>query len=154
MNAASVNTPAVHEQPTCTCLTEDEYGKVRLHSYYTGQILSELSSSPWFADIVNWSKHHHEKLNGKGYPYLIPNEEMDTGIKIIAYADVISALMEDRPYRECLGINETMRIIREKVANDLDTDIFAVIERNKYSLCETIEECHRDSLKAYSQNIC
>ena len=40
-------------------LSDDEFNHVKLHAYYTGQILKNLSRSEWFKDIVLWSQNHH-----------------------------------------------------------------------------------------------
>ena len=73
-------------------LTEEEFTMMKLHPYFTGQILSELNSSLWFRDIVTWAKNHHEKIDGTGYPSSLDAIHIDEPTKILQFADVITAL--------------------------------------------------------------
>ena len=77
-------------------LTDEEYNLIKLHAYYTGQILSELTKSNWFSEIVTWSERHHEKMDGTGYPFSLNHEDIDDGVNILSFSDIISALMEKK----------------------------------------------------------
>lgn len=132
-------------------LTDEEYNQVKLHSYYTGQILNELSSSDWFRDVVNWAKKHHEKLDGSGYPYALTGDEIPLGARIIAYSDILSALLEDRPYRKGLDIEVALKAIRKKFASRLDPDIFPVLLSNKKKIQETVAHCREESMLVYQK---
>ena len=83
-------------------LTDDEFDLVKLHTYYTGQILSTLSMSEWFNEIVTWAQNHHEKIDGSGYPYSLHDENLDTGCKILAFSDV--AVSSSKCNTQSLGI--------------------------------------------------
>ncbi len=126
-------------------LTEDEYNQVKLHSYYTGQILSELSQSEWFRDIVFWAKHHHEKAQGNGYPFLLKAEEITPEIRIIAYADIISALMERRPYRKGVDVDAAFDLIESELADDLDPELFSILYQHRHALSEVVQCCQVES---------
>ena len=67
-----------------------------------------------FGQITVWAAYHHEKLNGYGYPFHLPKDELPLGSRIMAVADIFSALTEDRPYRK--------RMDKEKVADILRGD--------------------------------
>ncbi len=132
-------------------LTSEEFDQVKLHCYYSGQILDELNTSDWFKDIVNWAKHHHEKLDGTGYPFAIGGDEIDMGTKIIAYSDIISALMEKRPYRDGLDIQTTLDLIEEDVAQKIDPEMFPVLIANRDKIVEIVKQCEREALIVYSK---
>ncbi len=132
-------------------LLEEEYNQVKLHSYYTGQILNELGDSGWFHDIVKWAKDHHEKIDGSGYPYALSGDDMVLGARIIAYSDVISALMEDRPYRKGLTIDVVFDLIKERFASAIDPGIFPVLEQHKEEIAAIVNRCQRESLQVYAR---
>jgi HD-GYP domain len=130
-------------------LTDDEFDQVKLHTYYTGQILSSLSISEWFNEIVVWAQNHHEKTDGSGYPYSLQEENLDTGCKILAFSDVIAALMEDRPYRKRLSIDTAFEIIRDKLAAKISSPMFEVLAQHKQEINAIVEQSHKNVLSAY-----
>lgn len=131
-------------------LTEEEFNLVKLHAYYSGQILSELCSSSWFSEIVSWAEHHHEKIDGSGYPFSLDDSGLDQGVKILAFADIISALMEERPYRESLPIDTAFDIIKNKIAKDISAEMFDVIEQNKDEINKLVLQCQADKRREYN----
>lgn len=122
-------------------LSDEEYNQIKLHAYYTEQILLDLVGNSWFKDIIYWSKNHHENKIGTGYPYSISEEEVDTGIMVLSFADIMSALMENRPYRKSLGIEKTIQIMQKEVAPKLSQSIFSVILQNIDELNKIILDC-------------
>ena len=134
-------------------LTDDEYDLVKLHTYYTGQILSSLSISEWFNEIVMWAQNHHEKADGSGYPYSLQDENLDLGCKILAFSDVIAALMEDRPYRKSLSIDTAFEIIRDKLAAKISPTMFEVIAQHRQVINDIVEQSHKNVLKEYMSEV-
>jgi HD-GYP domain-containing protein (c-di-GMP phosphodiesterase class II) len=126
---------------------------MKLHPYYTSQILNELNSSAWFREIVSWAEKHHEKIDGTGYPYSLKSSEIDDGVKVLAYADIITALMEDRPYRGSLSIDETLGIINEKFAKELSVNMFDTILEYKDEINTLVRESQGESLKKYQLSL-
>lgn len=134
-------------------LTDEEYNMVKLHCYYSGQILSELNSSAWFRDVVRWSQYHHERLTGDGYPFCIKGEEIDTGTKIIAFSDMISALTEDRPYRRRLSIDEAFEIIDKYAEENIDPDILKVLDKHKPEIQRIVDDCKVKAERYYDETV-
>ncbi len=109
-------------------LTDNEFDIVKIHAYSTHEILSQVQG---LEDITKWASQHHEKLNGKGYPYHSEEESLSLPARIIAVADIFQALAQKRPYRTNLNPLDILEIIQEKVtAGELDPDVVAVIEKN------------------------
>ena len=134
-------------------LTDDEFDLVKLHTYYTGQILSSLSISEWFNEIVTWAQNHHEKSDGSGYPYSLQADNLDLGCKILAFSDVIAALMEDRPYRKSLSIDTAFEIIRDKLAAKISTTMFETIALHKQEINDIVEQSHKNVLSEYRSEV-
>lgn len=133
-------------------LTDDEFNMMKLHSYYTGQILGELNTSEWFQEIVRWAEYHHEKNDGTGYPHGIGDEELDIGSKILAFADVITALLEDRPYRKGMDLEKAFTILREEIAPKISSKLFQVIEQNKEEINQVVTRCKKYSINEYNNH--
>ena len=89
-------------------LTEEEFNIVRKHTYHTYNILKQIDN---LDVIAEWASFHHESLNGGGYPFKIKGQNLMLGSRIMAVADVFTAITEDRPYRSGMT--------REKVFNTL-----------------------------------
>ena len=93
-------------------LDVEEYDVIREHPYYTRLILMNVDG---FEDIANWAGYHHEKLNGSGYPFHFAADALDTGARILAIADIFSAITEDRPYRDGMKREAAMAVLRKQV---------------------------------------
>ncbi|MEQ9569275.1 MAG: HD domain-containing phosphohydrolase, partial [Longimicrobiales bacterium] len=77
-------------------LTEAEFAEVKLHPRYSMEILSHVTA---FAELAPAAAQHHERLDGRGYPWGLAGEQLDLVSRIVAVADVYEALTADRPYR-------------------------------------------------------
>lgn len=77
-------------------LTEEEFARMKRHPEYTAEVLGEV---PGLERVSHWASHHHERVNGSGYPYGRKGGELELGARIMAVADIFTALSEDRPYR-------------------------------------------------------
>ncbi len=91
-------------------LTEEEFNVMREHPYYTSMILQDVEG---FEKIAKWAAYHHEKLNGKGYPFHLRAEELDEGCRIMAVADIFSAITEVRPYRKGMNKEQAQKVLLE-----------------------------------------
>jgi len=78
-------------------LTPAEYAVMRQHSHHTHRILSRVRG---LEKVAKWAGHHHERLDGSGYCRGSGPPDLDVGARVIAVADVASAIAERRPYRE------------------------------------------------------
>ena len=102
-------------------LTADEFNIIKKHTYYTRLALQEIKG---FEEITEWASNHHEKLNGKGYPYSKTYQELDFNSRLIACLDIYEALTEERPYRKSLEHKEAMKILYDMCDNGfIDLDI-------------------------------
>ena len=88
-------------------LTALEMTEIRKHPQISYDILSKVKF-PW-KNIDYFVRHHHERMDGKGYPDRLASEELSEGVKILALADAFDAMTTDRPYRNKLGLDEAFR---------------------------------------------
>ena len=92
-------------------LTKAEMNVVKQHTYHTFNILNMI---PGFQTIAGWAAYHHERLDGKGYPFKLPEGGIDSGARIMAVADLFTAVAEDRPYRRGMETEAIRMILRDQ----------------------------------------
>ena len=73
-----------------------------------------------FSDIASLAQQHHEKLDGSGYPFHLAHEQLSMESRILTAADVFTALMESRPYRQDLTLAEIQRQLEQDTPHKLD----------------------------------
>ncbi len=96
-------------------LTESEHIYMQNHAYYTYDILKDIRG---FEDIVSWASSHHEKLNGKGYPFGKTAEELGFNERLMACLDIYQALTEERPYKEGYEHEKVIQIMTNMANNN------------------------------------
>lgn len=94
-------------------LTTEEREIVKQHPYYSQRILERVEG---FGRIANWIGTHHETLDGDGYPFLLQEREIELCSRILAVADIFSALVEDRPYRTGMNPPDALSVLQDMVA--------------------------------------
>lgn len=109
-------------------LSRDEYNQIRSHTYYTYHLLSMIKQ---FDTINTWASFHHEKLKGNGYPFHIAGENLSLGSRIMAVADIFTAITEDRPYRKGMSSEESIRVLTGMVQDgSIDGKVVDVLIEN------------------------
>ena len=107
-------------------LDPDETDTIRTHTYYTHRLLTEAGFP---TRMVEWAAHHHERLDGKGYPFALAGNEIDEGSRLMAIADIFAALTEDRPYRLAMTTDEALALMQRGVGTMLDPDLMNLAKR-------------------------
>jgi HD-GYP domain-containing protein (c-di-GMP phosphodiesterase class II)/ActR/RegA family two-component response regulator len=105
-------------------LSTDEYQEVKRHPIKGAMILSAVSM---FADIVPIVRHHHEHVDGRGYPDGLKGNEIDPLARIISVADAFDAMMSDRHYRRHLSLEETRRQLIQGAGTQFDAKVVSVM---------------------------
>jgi HD-GYP domain-containing protein (c-di-GMP phosphodiesterase class II)/DNA-binding CsgD family transcriptional regulator len=108
-------------------LSAGESDQVRLHAYWSERVLTR---SPALADLAPCAGSHHERLDGSGYHRAASSASLSRESRLLAAADVMHALREDRPHRGAHDLPTAARILSDEAkAGRLDPDaIAAVIE--------------------------
>ncbi|WP_407308017.1 HD-GYP domain-containing protein [Desulfosporosinus sp. SB140] len=96
-------------------LTKEEVAIVRRHTYYSYHLLQSITG---FENVAAWGAHHHEKLDGSGYPFHLTENELPLGSRLMAVADIFTALTEDRPYRKGISKQECLAILNKLVVTN------------------------------------
>jgi len=97
-------------------LTEKEFAEIKKHPLYTLELLEKAK------EISEASKHvalqHHERYNGRGYPYGLRGEEIGRFGQIAAIIDVYDAITTDRVYKKAIPLHEGIRMIYQGIKED------------------------------------
>jgi putative nucleotidyltransferase with HDIG domain len=104
-----------------TKLTATEYNEIRKHPQISYDILSKVKF-PW-KNIDFFVRHHHERMDGKGYPDALISGQLSEGVKILALVDAFDAMTTDRPYRHKLGLDETFTEVIKCCGTQFDEKI-------------------------------
>lgn len=80
-------------------LSEEEKRSMQQHTILGEQIIAPLRSTAALIPIV---RHHHERIDGKGYPDGLAGDQIPLGARIVAIADAYAAMLSHRPYRAAL----------------------------------------------------
>lgn len=82
-----------------------------------------------YADIPLMAKYHHERLDGRGYPDGLVDEQIPIGAKIVSLADSFDAMTTDRPYRRRRTFEDVVRDLRENSGKQFDGKVVAAFAR-------------------------
>ncbi|MGI4790310.1 MAG: response regulator [Janthinobacterium lividum] len=77
-------------------LSELELQRMQKHTVLGEQIMAPLRSTASLLPII---RHHHERIDGKGYPDGLAGDQIPLGARIVAIADAYNAMLSHRPYR-------------------------------------------------------
>lgn len=129
-------------------LNEYEISKMRSHTYYTYQLLNNI---PQFDEIKKWAAYHHEKLNGNGYPFHLKGGEIPFGSRIMAVADIFTAITEDRPYRIGMRYENAVKLLRNMVDDgSLDGNIINILIEHYHEINNQRIEVQEKAAVRYS----
>lgn len=120
-------------------LSLTEMSEIKRHPHISYDILSKIRF-PW-KDLVYFVRHHHERVDGKGYPDSLTGTDLSEGMKILALADAFDAMTTDRPYRKKLSLTEALHEVKKCLGTQFDSRISNVFFRvlQKESKGETKE---------------
>ena len=82
-----------------------------------------------YADIPLMARYHHERLDGRGYPDGLTDEQIPLGAKIVSLADAFDAMTTDRPYRRRRSFEDVVRDLRENSGTQFDPKVVAAFAR-------------------------
>ncbi|TDQ63691.1 HD-GYP domain-containing protein (c-di-GMP phosphodiesterase class II) [Maritalea mobilis] len=105
-------------------LDDNEFAEIKKHPVFSKEILDNICA---FGDIAPVAGGHHERLDGKGYPYGLKGDEIDMDTRIVTVADIFDALTADRPYRAAMPVEKALGIMREMVDEAIDRNCFTAL---------------------------
>jgi HD-GYP domain-containing protein (c-di-GMP phosphodiesterase class II) len=120
-------------------LTDEERATVKAHPQIGVDIVRPIGL---LDDATDWILYHHESMDGSGY-FGKRGDEIPLGARIIAVADMFSALYMNRPYAGSVGYDECVRTMRDEAGTHLDEQLveaFCSIPREDVLACALVAE--------------
>jgi putative nucleotidyltransferase with HDIG domain len=106
-------------------LTLEERRIMEEHSVIGERILANVDD---YAEIARIVRHHHERVDGNGYPDRLTQDEIPLLSRIIAVADAYNAMTSDRPYRDAMPSRVARLRLAQAVESQFDTSVVAAFE--------------------------
>jgi len=103
-------------------LTSDEFELMKQHPDYGYTALASTKEVP--ENTLYAVRHHHEKLDGKGYPHGLVGSQIDMNVRVISCADIYDALTTRRVYRPAMKSFPALQIMKERVGIELDETVY------------------------------
>lgn len=104
-----------------------ESSELNRHPMAGYEILAPINHP--YADIPLMARYHHERLDGRGYPEGLVDEQIPLGAKIVALADSFDAMTTDRPYRRRRSFEDVVRDLRQNSGKQFDPKVVVAFAR-------------------------
>jgi HD-GYP domain-containing protein (c-di-GMP phosphodiesterase class II) len=98
-------------------MTEEEYAAIQLHPMRGLEIVREIG---FLDEALTGIMHHHERVDGKGYPMGLAADEIPEFARVIAVADAFDSMTSNRSYRRARGIDEAVSELRKVAGSQFD----------------------------------
>jgi HD-GYP domain-containing protein (c-di-GMP phosphodiesterase class II) len=129
-------------------LSPAERRQMERHSEIGERILGNVDE---YADIAQIVRHHHERLDGDGYPDGLSGRTIPLLARILAVADAYSAMTSGRPYRAALDASEARRRLRMDSGSQFEPIVVAAFERLLAAAGETYLVANRSDFGVAAQ---
>ena len=110
-----------------TPFTPAEREELRRHSTLSHSITSKINF-PW-KNVEDMVWHHHERLDGHGYPEALAQESLSDGVRILTLADSFDAMTSQRPYRKKMDVPTALVELKKCLNSQFDDKIMLVFCR-------------------------
>lgn len=114
-------------------INKEERQKINEHIVVTIDMLKAIHFPKELSNVVEYAGAHHERIDGRGYPYGLVGDQMSIPAKIMAISDIFEALTSnDRPYKEPKKLSEVLTIMKHmKDTGHIDSDLYRVFIANE-----------------------
>jgi len=109
-----------------TSLSTLEHDMIKLHVEAGYKVLSRIEFAQPVADVM---RQHHERLDGSGYPSGLAGDDILLEARILAVADTVDAMANDRPYRKAPGMRAALAVLDQSAGTHYDPDVVAALHR-------------------------
>ncbi len=131
-------------------LTHEEFEQVKTHTLKGRDIIDHMISCFDYSNDLHYTSmlrniitHHHEAMDGSGYPYGLKGEEIPLEARIVAAADVLDALLTKRAYKEAWSMDKTMETLQQLAGSRLDPEFVDILSENRDELLEIRIQCEK-----------
>jgi putative nucleotidyltransferase with HDIG domain len=139
--------PGLLEKPGA--LTLEERRQMQEHSAIGERILAHVDE---YAEIATIVRHHHERIDGQGYPDGLVDTAIPLVSRIIAVADAYNAMTSDRPYRDAMPSRVARLRLAQAVESQFDTAAVAAFEAILAGATEEYRLARRSDFGEFAQS--
>lgn len=126
-------------------LDDEQMAIMRTHVIETDALIKGIVPE----DICRIAVRHHEKLDGSGYPFGLRAAELSMPERIVAVADIVSALSSRRSYKEPFPAQRTIAILRGMSGGQLDSTVCDYMAENYDEIIAATEDARQDVIAKY-----
>lgn len=122
-------------------LTSEEYTEIKRHPQIGAEIVAPVMGAVGNGEMIQVILHHHERFDGRGYPAGLKGDKIPLGARIIAVADSLSAMLQNRPYRKAMTFAQAVSEIVVCSGTQFDPRIveaFLAIKDDIHDLVQSI----------------
>lgn len=136
-------------------LDDHEFETIKTHPAHARRLLATF---PELQTLNDWVSYHHERIDGKGYPFGLRGDDIPLGARVLAVADVFVALTEDRPYRSGMSPEEALTIVSSmSTQGALDRAVVEQLEEHfKYlnALRVRVQQLAQKTYASFCRQLC
>ena len=127
---------------------EIEIMVMRQHPLFTKAILEPLATHiKYYKQVMDIAVHHHERLDGSGYPFGLKGKEFTIPMQILAIADSLDAMMRDRPYKKAKNLDE----VRDDLSSLKDSKFNARLIKEVLKILDEIYEIPKNRQRGHCE---
>lgn len=104
-------------------LDEDEYNLMKKHPEVSEEILKAIANHEFFANLLPNVRHHHERIDGRGYPDGLVGDQIPLISRVILVADTYDAMTQTRSYRKGMEIEAVYAELQRCQGTQFDPEI-------------------------------
>lgn len=101
-------------------LTDEEFAEIKKHPTIGEEILQDID---FLAPAIAIVRFHHERLDGKGYPYGVDGEQLSQIVRIVTAVDAFDAMTSTRSYRRALSVEAALAELRRCAGRQFDPTV-------------------------------
>ncbi|MBI3893617.1 MAG: GAF domain-containing protein [Candidatus Wallbacteria bacterium] len=118
-------------------LTEEEIAIIRKHPLLGANMIQSIE---FLKDVTEIIRHHHERLDGKGFPYGLAGDKIPLGARIVCVADAFDAMVTTRPYRKGMSYQHGIAELARNKGSQFDPGVVDAFVDLLYELHPSLSE--------------
>ncbi|MDS1272070.1 HD-GYP domain-containing protein [Lipingzhangella sp. LS1_29] len=126
-------------------LTEEEFAAIQLHPMRGYEIVREIG---FLDETLDGILHHHERMDGRGYPMGLAGTDIPESARIISTADVFDCITSTRAYRRARSVEEAIAELRRHAGTQFDPRmveaLITAVQREGWSTSDPVEPSTSD----------
>jgi HD-GYP domain-containing protein (c-di-GMP phosphodiesterase class II) len=107
-------------------LTSQEFETMKSHALKSAEIIEPLNHIAFFKSLLPGIRSHHERIDGRGYPYNLEGDKIPLTARIITIVDTVDAMMHTRPYRKGLSFDIVKQELQEFSGSQFDAQLVKI----------------------------